>query len=184
MRFHILLLKQQTPGHRRNPSNQSSLESDSNYPSISTSEVGDAEDALQQAEVSEAASGLAVRRGGCWVPGRSPRGGHSSAGGAQGARCSSPTAGLRGPQWTHRLHSGVIIPVQNNTLLLTYPLSRTGGRRQVPAPPPNLRTDRRDVGWLASGGAAQSLQQIERIVPVRGPVQTAMSINTREHFPP
>ncbi|TKC33744.1 hypothetical protein EI555_016282, partial [Monodon monoceros] len=40
----------QTPGHRRNPSNQSSLESDSNYPSISTSEVGDAEDALQQVE--------------------------------------------------------------------------------------------------------------------------------------
>ncbi|KAF5919096.1 hypothetical protein HPG69_003734 [Diceros bicornis minor] len=40
----------QTPGHRRNPSNQSSLESDSNYPSISTSEVGDTEDALQQVE--------------------------------------------------------------------------------------------------------------------------------------
>ncbi|XP_023589698.1 unconventional myosin-Vb, partial [Trichechus manatus latirostris] len=37
----------QTPGHRRNPSNQSSLESDSNYPSISTSEIGDTEDALQ-----------------------------------------------------------------------------------------------------------------------------------------
>ncbi|XP_077202885.1 unconventional myosin-Vb isoform X2 [Paroedura picta] len=40
----------QTPGHRRNPSNQSSLESDSNYPSISTSEVGDTEDAIQQVE--------------------------------------------------------------------------------------------------------------------------------------
>ncbi|KAK2094363.1 Unconventional myosin-Vb [Saguinus oedipus] len=40
----------QTPGHRRNPSNQSSLESDSNYPSISTSEIGDTEDALQQVE--------------------------------------------------------------------------------------------------------------------------------------
>ncbi|XP_053264454.1 unconventional myosin-Vb isoform X2 [Podarcis raffonei] len=39
-----------TPGHRRNPSNQSSLESDSNYPSISTSEVGDTEDAIQQVE--------------------------------------------------------------------------------------------------------------------------------------
>ncbi|XP_072310240.1 unconventional myosin-Vb isoform X2 [Eucyclogobius newberryi] len=38
------------PGHRRNPSNQSSLESDSNYPSISTSEVGDTEDAIQQVE--------------------------------------------------------------------------------------------------------------------------------------
>ncbi|KAK0150594.1 Unconventional myosin-Vb [Merluccius polli] len=37
-------------GHRRNPSNQSSLESDSNYPSISTSEVGDAEDAIQMVE--------------------------------------------------------------------------------------------------------------------------------------
>nr|XP_060617233.1 unconventional myosin-Vb isoform X2 [Anolis sagrei ordinatus] len=40
----------QTPGHRRNPSNQSSLESDSNYPSISTSEIGDTEDAIQQVE--------------------------------------------------------------------------------------------------------------------------------------
>ncbi|KAF7243968.1 Unconventional myosin-Vb, partial [Varanus komodoensis] len=39
-----------TPGHRRNPSNQSSLESDSNYPSISTSEIGDTEDAVQQVE--------------------------------------------------------------------------------------------------------------------------------------
>lgn len=58
--FHIFLLKQQTPGHRRNPSNQSSLESDSNYPSISTSEVGDTEDALQQVEVSKAGSWLAV----------------------------------------------------------------------------------------------------------------------------
>lgn len=38
------------PGHRRNPSNQSSLESDSNYPSVSTSEVGDTEDAIQQME--------------------------------------------------------------------------------------------------------------------------------------
>ncbi|XP_030210148.1 unconventional myosin-Vb isoform X2 [Gadus morhua] len=37
-------------GHRRNPSNVSSLESDSNYPSISTSEVGDAEDAIQMVE--------------------------------------------------------------------------------------------------------------------------------------
>ncbi|KAG8131258.1 hypothetical protein E2320_017852, partial [Naja naja] len=40
----------QSPGHRRNPSNQSSLESDSNYPSISTSEIGDTEDAIQQIE--------------------------------------------------------------------------------------------------------------------------------------
>ncbi|XP_044189033.1 unconventional myosin-Vb isoform X3 [Thunnus albacares] len=38
------------PGHRRNPSNQSSLESDSNYPSISTSEVGDTEDSIQLVE--------------------------------------------------------------------------------------------------------------------------------------
>lgn len=53
MSCHIFfLLEQQTPGHRKNPSNQSSLESDSNYPSISTSEIGDTEDALQQVEVS------------------------------------------------------------------------------------------------------------------------------------
>ncbi|XP_074211377.1 unconventional myosin-Vb isoform X4 [Camelus bactrianus] len=45
-----MTIVKQTPGHRRNPSNQSSLESDSNYPSISTSEVGDTEDALQQVE--------------------------------------------------------------------------------------------------------------------------------------
>ncbi|XP_071009215.1 unconventional myosin-Vb isoform X2 [Oncorhynchus clarkii lewisi] len=38
------------PGHRRNNSNQSSLESDSNYPSISTSEVGDTDDAIQLVE--------------------------------------------------------------------------------------------------------------------------------------
>ncbi|XP_068609278.1 unconventional myosin-Vb [Brachionichthys hirsutus] len=38
------------PGHRRNTSNQSSLESDSNYPSVSTSEVGDTEDSLQLVE--------------------------------------------------------------------------------------------------------------------------------------
>ncbi|XP_049460223.1 unconventional myosin-Vb isoform X2 [Epinephelus fuscoguttatus] len=38
------------PGHRRNPSNQSSLESDSNYPSISTSEIGDTEDSIQLVE--------------------------------------------------------------------------------------------------------------------------------------
>ncbi|XP_070408592.1 unconventional myosin-Vb isoform X2 [Nothobranchius furzeri] len=35
------------PGHQRNPSNQSSLESESPYPSISTSEVGDTEDSIQ-----------------------------------------------------------------------------------------------------------------------------------------
>uniref|UniRef100_A0A1A8QR50 Myosin VB n=1 Tax=Nothobranchius rachovii TaxID=451742 RepID=A0A1A8QR50_9TELE len=35
------------PGHQRNPSNQSSLESESTYPSISTSEVGDTEDSIQ-----------------------------------------------------------------------------------------------------------------------------------------
>uniref|UniRef100_A0A8C7U5I6 Myosin VB n=1 Tax=Oncorhynchus mykiss TaxID=8022 RepID=A0A8C7U5I6_ONCMY len=40
-------LQEAKPGHRRNNSNQSSLESDSNYPSISTSEVGDTDDAIQ-----------------------------------------------------------------------------------------------------------------------------------------
>ncbi|KAM8780865.1 unconventional myosin-Vb isoform 1-T1 [Rhynchonycteris naso] len=49
LRDEMTIIKQ-TPGHRRNPSNQSSLESDSNYPSISTSEVGDTEDALPQVE--------------------------------------------------------------------------------------------------------------------------------------
>ncbi|XP_062984325.1 unconventional myosin-Vb isoform X3 [Elgaria multicarinata webbii] len=49
VRDEMTIIKQ-TPGHRRNPSNQSSLESDSNYPSISTSEVGDTEDAIQQVE--------------------------------------------------------------------------------------------------------------------------------------
>ncbi|XP_021086551.1 unconventional myosin-Vb isoform X4 [Mesocricetus auratus] len=49
LRDEVTMLKQ-TPGHRKNPSNQSSLESDSNYPSISTSEIGDTEDALQQVE--------------------------------------------------------------------------------------------------------------------------------------
>ncbi|KAL1773922.1 unconventional myosin-Vb isoform X2 [Sigmodon hispidus] len=49
LRDEVTTLKQ-TPGHRKNPSNQSSLESDSNYPSISTSEIGDTEDALQQVE--------------------------------------------------------------------------------------------------------------------------------------
>lgn len=48
--FPIMLQFQ--PGHRRNPSNQSSLESDSNYPSVSTSEVGDTEDSIQLVEVS------------------------------------------------------------------------------------------------------------------------------------
>uniref|UniRef100_H3C616 Myosin VB n=1 Tax=Tetraodon nigroviridis TaxID=99883 RepID=H3C616_TETNG len=38
------------PGHRRTTSNQSSIGSDSNYPSFSTSEVGDTEDAIQQVE--------------------------------------------------------------------------------------------------------------------------------------
>ncbi|XP_053267355.1 unconventional myosin-Vb isoform X1 [Pleuronectes platessa] len=38
------------PGHTRNPSNLSSLESDSNYPSVSTSEVGDTEDSVQLVE--------------------------------------------------------------------------------------------------------------------------------------
>ncbi|TKS85116.1 Unconventional myosin-Vb [Collichthys lucidus] len=45
-----LTLTKFQPGHRRNPSNQSSLESDSNYPSISTSEVGDTEDSIQLVE--------------------------------------------------------------------------------------------------------------------------------------
>ncbi|XP_076020417.1 unconventional myosin-Vb isoform X2 [Genypterus blacodes] len=38
------------PGHRRNESNQSSLGSDSNYPSVSNSEVGDTEDSIQLVE--------------------------------------------------------------------------------------------------------------------------------------
>ncbi|XP_044537539.1 unconventional myosin-Vb [Gracilinanus agilis] len=49
LRDEMTIIKQ-TPGHRRNPSNQSSLESDSNYPSVSTSEIGDTEDAIQQVE--------------------------------------------------------------------------------------------------------------------------------------
>lgn len=43
------------PGHRRTTSNQSSIGSDSNYPSFSTSEVGDTEDSIQQVEVSQGA---------------------------------------------------------------------------------------------------------------------------------
>ncbi|XP_031750785.1 unconventional myosin-Vb isoform X2 [Xenopus tropicalis] len=46
----VNIIKQQMPGHRRNPSNQSSLESDSNYPSISTSEIGDTEDTIKEVE--------------------------------------------------------------------------------------------------------------------------------------
>lgn len=110
MCFRMFLPKQQTPGHRRNPSNQSSLESDSNYPSISTSEVGDAEDALQQVEVSKTGSWLFV----C-----APVGGsvtcvqlpppalfcfrdHSSPG-------SFLTAGSLELRWTYRRFSGVNI---------------------------------------------------------------------------
>uniref|UniRef100_A0A671RJA3 Unconventional myosin-Vb n=1 Tax=Sinocyclocheilus anshuiensis TaxID=1608454 RepID=A0A671RJA3_9TELE len=55
MKFH--------PGHRRNPSNQSSLGSDSNYPSISMSEVGDTDDTIQQVEemgIEKAAMDLSV----------------------------------------------------------------------------------------------------------------------------
>ncbi|XP_050007566.1 unconventional myosin-Vb isoform X1 [Alexandromys fortis] len=62
LRDEVTVLKQ-TPGHRKNPSNQSSLESDSNYPSISTSEIGDTEDALQQVEeigVEKAAMDMSV----------------------------------------------------------------------------------------------------------------------------
>lgn len=47
------IMLQFQPGHRRNPSNQSSLESDSNYPSVSTSEVGDTEDSIQLVDVSQ-----------------------------------------------------------------------------------------------------------------------------------
>ncbi|XP_030324179.1 unconventional myosin-Vb [Calypte anna] len=49
LRDEMTIIKQ-APGHRRNPSNQSSLESDSNYPSISTSEIGDTEDVIQKVE--------------------------------------------------------------------------------------------------------------------------------------
>ncbi|XP_016381718.1 unconventional myosin-Vb isoform X2 [Sinocyclocheilus rhinocerous] len=55
MKFH--------PGHRRNPSNQSSLGSDSNYTSISMSEVGDTDDTIQQVEemgIEKAAMDLSV----------------------------------------------------------------------------------------------------------------------------
>ncbi|XP_050185813.1 unconventional myosin-Vb [Myiozetetes cayanensis] len=45
-----MTIVKQSPGHRRNPSNQSSLESDSNNPSISSSEIGDTEDVIQQVE--------------------------------------------------------------------------------------------------------------------------------------
>uniref|UniRef100_A0A673KYK3 Unconventional myosin-Vb n=1 Tax=Sinocyclocheilus rhinocerous TaxID=307959 RepID=A0A673KYK3_9TELE len=51
------------PGHRRNPSNQSSLGSDSNYTSISMSEVGDTDDTIQQVEemgIEKAAMDLSV----------------------------------------------------------------------------------------------------------------------------
>lgn len=47
------IILQFQPGHRRTTSNQSSLGSDSNYPSFSTSEVGDTEDSIQQVEVSQ-----------------------------------------------------------------------------------------------------------------------------------
>uniref|UniRef100_A0A673ZTY4 Myosin VB n=1 Tax=Salmo trutta TaxID=8032 RepID=A0A673ZTY4_SALTR len=43
-------LQEFQPGHKRNNSTQSSLESDSNYPSISTSELGDTDDAIQLVE--------------------------------------------------------------------------------------------------------------------------------------
>ncbi|XP_063277517.1 unconventional myosin-Vb isoform X2 [Prinia subflava] len=49
LRDEMTVIKQ-TPGHRRNSSNQSSLESDSNNPSICTSEIGDTEDVIQQVE--------------------------------------------------------------------------------------------------------------------------------------
>ncbi|XP_075041827.1 unconventional myosin-Vb isoform X1 [Mixophyes fleayi] len=49
LREEVAIIKQ-SPGHRRNPSNQSSLESDSNYPSISTSEIGDTEDTIMEVE--------------------------------------------------------------------------------------------------------------------------------------
>ncbi|XP_051956180.1 unconventional myosin-Vb-like [Xyrauchen texanus] len=51
------------PGHRRNPSNQSSLGSDSNYTSISMSEIGDTDDTIQQVEemgIEKAAMDLSV----------------------------------------------------------------------------------------------------------------------------
>uniref|UniRef100_A0A663NDE5 Myosin VB n=1 Tax=Athene cunicularia TaxID=194338 RepID=A0A663NDE5_ATHCN len=47
----LMKVTKQTAGHRRSPSNQSSLESDSNYPSASTSEIGDTEDVIQQMEI-------------------------------------------------------------------------------------------------------------------------------------
>lgn len=111
----IFLLKQQTPGHRRNPSNQSSLESDSNYPSISTSEVGDTEDALQQVEVSEAGPGLAPPQRGCLLSVGSPTEVYCSVGGDQHA------------QGAHSRHKGhwtnlkLTFTVQNNALFFALP---------------------------------------------------------------
>ncbi|XP_059398791.1 unconventional myosin-Vb-like isoform X2 [Carassius carassius] len=55
MKFH--------PGHRRHPSNQSSLGSDSNYTSITMSEVGDTDDTIQLVEemgIEKAAMDLSV----------------------------------------------------------------------------------------------------------------------------
>lgn len=88
MSHRAFLFQQQTPGHRRNPSNQSSLESDSNYPSISTSEVGDAEDALQQVEVS---------RSGSWLLGHQERVGLHTPGGAAQPHCTDLWMVARGP---------------------------------------------------------------------------------------
>ncbi|XP_061209556.1 unconventional myosin-Vb isoform X2 [Neopsephotus bourkii] len=62
LRDEITIIKQ-APGHRRNPSNQSSLESESNYPSISPSEIGDTEDVMPQVEevgVEEAAMDMTL----------------------------------------------------------------------------------------------------------------------------
>ncbi|XP_040436411.1 unconventional myosin-Vb isoform X2 [Falco naumanni] len=48
-----IVIIQEEPGHRRNSSNQSSLESDSNYPSVSASEIEDTEDRTQQVQESD-----------------------------------------------------------------------------------------------------------------------------------
>lgn len=46
------MMPQFQPGHRRNPSNQSSLDPNSNEPSLNPSEVGDTEDAIPLVDVS------------------------------------------------------------------------------------------------------------------------------------
>lgn len=131
MSTHIFLLQQQTPGHRRNPSNQSSLESDSNYPSISTSEVGDAEDALQQVEVSKAGWRLLSVVQGEWSCLRFPSWRETSSSGWWAFFLTDGSLGLQG---TYRQYPGVNIycAKQYITVHLThYPGRKKEGKSLV-----------------------------------------------------